>query len=148
MIDLKPACRGMVEVLGGVTDEQLTDPTPCHAFTVGDLMEGGSTRNLHGLRAWRVDLAAVKEHPVPVEVTPNVILSSTTWSPTTYGRSGSTWDDPVAWTGGANVPGSGSVQRDVGQDHAHRARRARLGHRPSHRSTLRPAPANSLQACC
>ncbi|MGY5130016.1 maleylpyruvate isomerase N-terminal domain-containing protein [Streptomyces nigrescens] len=38
MIDLKPACRQIIDVLAGVGDEQLTKPTPCTEYTVGDLI--------------------------------------------------------------------------------------------------------------
>lgn len=39
MIDLKPACRRMIDVLAGVTDDQLTSSSPCREYTVGDLID-------------------------------------------------------------------------------------------------------------
>jgi uncharacterized protein (TIGR03086 family) len=39
MIDLEPACRRMIDVLTSVVDEQLTSPTPCTEYTVGDLID-------------------------------------------------------------------------------------------------------------
>ncbi|GAA1989967.1 TIGR03086 family metal-binding protein [Amycolatopsis minnesotensis] len=38
MIDLKPACHRMADLLAGVTDDQLTGPTPCAEYTVADLV--------------------------------------------------------------------------------------------------------------
>lgn len=38
MIDLSPACRRTAEVLAGVTDEQLTAPTPCEDLCLDDLV--------------------------------------------------------------------------------------------------------------
>ncbi|WP_369199648.1 TIGR03086 family metal-binding protein [Streptomyces sp. PU-14G] len=39
MIDLKPACRRMTDVLAGVDDAQLNDPTPCTEYTVRGLID-------------------------------------------------------------------------------------------------------------
>ncbi|MCE7009819.1 TIGR03086 family metal-binding protein [Kibdelosporangium philippinense] len=38
MIDLKPACQAMADVLVRVTDSQFTNPTPCSEYTVADLI--------------------------------------------------------------------------------------------------------------
>jgi len=37
--DLGPATTTLAEVVAGVTDEQLTRPTPCPRYTVGDLLD-------------------------------------------------------------------------------------------------------------
>lgn len=39
MLDLGPAARQMASLLDGVTDEQLTAPTPCDEYTLGDLID-------------------------------------------------------------------------------------------------------------
>ncbi|MFF3488473.1 TIGR03086 family metal-binding protein [Streptomyces sp. NPDC002701] len=39
MIDLRPACRRMTDVLAGIRDDQLDGPTPCAEYTVRDLMD-------------------------------------------------------------------------------------------------------------
>jgi uncharacterized protein (TIGR03086 family) len=39
MIDLKPACARMIDLLAGVSDDQRTDPTPCSEFTVAELID-------------------------------------------------------------------------------------------------------------
>ncbi|RDH77379.1 TIGR03086 family protein [Mycolicibacterium moriokaense] len=38
MMDLSPACRRTAALLAGVTDEQLTLPTPCEKLSLGDLI--------------------------------------------------------------------------------------------------------------
>ncbi|MER5394881.1 TIGR03086 family metal-binding protein [Saccharopolyspora sp. NPDC002686] len=38
MIDLKPACEQLTELLAGITDEQLDRPTPCAEYAVRDLV--------------------------------------------------------------------------------------------------------------
>ena len=37
--DLGPAATNVARVLAGITDEQLTAPTPCPRYTVGDLLD-------------------------------------------------------------------------------------------------------------
>ena len=37
--DLGPAAANVARVLAGITDEQLTAPTPCPRYTVGDLLD-------------------------------------------------------------------------------------------------------------
>jgi len=39
MFDLGPAARQMVTLLDRVTDDQLTAPTPCEKYTLGDLID-------------------------------------------------------------------------------------------------------------
>jgi hypothetical protein len=38
VIDLSPACRRMIDVLAGITDDQLAGATPCDDFTFADLL--------------------------------------------------------------------------------------------------------------
>jgi uncharacterized protein (TIGR03086 family) len=46
MLDLEPAARQMASLLAGVTDDQLTAPTPCEEYALGDLIDhvGGLSR--------------------------------------------------------------------------------------------------------
>lgn len=38
-VDLEPATRRMADLISGVHDEQLDRPTPCPAYTLGDLLD-------------------------------------------------------------------------------------------------------------
>ncbi len=38
-LDLEPATRATADVVAGVRDDQLGDPTPCPTYTVGDLVD-------------------------------------------------------------------------------------------------------------
>jgi uncharacterized protein (TIGR03086 family) len=38
-LDLAPAARQMSQLVGGVHDDQLGDPTPCERYSVGDLLD-------------------------------------------------------------------------------------------------------------
>jgi uncharacterized protein (TIGR03086 family) len=39
MIDLEPACQTMIDLLTGISDDQLTHPTPCTEYTVANLVD-------------------------------------------------------------------------------------------------------------
>jgi hypothetical protein len=57
MLDLAPAAHTMVGLLGRVTDSQLTAPTPCPEYTLGDLID-----HISGL-SLAFTAAAKKEFP-------------------------------------------------------------------------------------
>lgn len=98
MIDLKPACHRMIDVLGGVADDQLTSASPCTEYTVGDLID-------------HVDVVsrgatALAHHRSELPGTDGAHLDPG-WrdSVTRHVRElGEAWDDPAAWRGGANGP--------------------------------------------
>jgi uncharacterized protein (TIGR03086 family) len=39
VVDLEPAARRMADLIGGVPDERLGGPTPCPAYSLGDLVD-------------------------------------------------------------------------------------------------------------
>lgn len=39
MLDLGPAAQRLADLLGAIPDEQLTAPTPCAKYTLGDLLD-------------------------------------------------------------------------------------------------------------
>lgn len=91
MIDLKPACHRMADLLARVTDDQLSGPTPCAEYTVADLVThvdgvaqgfaalargtGDEQAELTFADGWRGD---VRDHVRAL---------------------GEAWDDPAAWEG-------------------------------------------------
>ncbi|MCR3750503.1 TIGR03086 family metal-binding protein [Lentzea californiensis] len=100
MIDLKPACHRMAEVLHRVTDDQLTSSSPCAEYTVADLIDHvdlvsrGSaalarrdsgelpdTEDAHSSPGWRDSVA---QHVLAL---------------------GKAWDEPAAWQGRTDVGG-------------------------------------------
>ncbi len=50
MLDLGPAARQLASLLQGITDDQLTAPTPCDEITLGDLIDhiGGLSQAFTG----------------------------------------------------------------------------------------------------
>ncbi|MGW0686832.1 TIGR03086 family metal-binding protein [Streptomyces sp. NPDC002754] len=94
MIDLKPACDRMTDVLTGVSDEQLSLPTPCSEYSVRELIAhvDGAARAFTGF--------ARKEAPLPAE--PGDQRERTVKSVQALGDA---WDDPEAWRGETEGPG-------------------------------------------
>jgi len=95
----------MIKVLDGVTDGQLTDSSPCTLWTVGDVID-------------HVDQVALVFTALALQDT-NMLLSVATnpdaahlgsnWQENTSQHLltlGKSWDDPAAWWGSGNVPGS------------------------------------------
>jgi uncharacterized protein (TIGR03086 family) len=105
VIDLKPAGDRMIEVLTGVTDDQLTGSSPCTQYTVGDLVDHVDhlSRLFAALaRHDPVGLRGVGAGPDPVQLDPE-------WLDIVSGHVVAlveAWDDPAAWHGTNNMPGS------------------------------------------
>ena len=108
MIDLKPACAGMTEVLRGVADDQLGARTPCDEYTVADLIDHVDlvTRGATALALGDGGgLAGNGPEAVHLEPGWRDLLASRLES------LGAAWDDPDAWEGSGNVPGSDLANR-------------------------------------
>ncbi len=98
MIDLKPACEQMIEVVSGIANEQLVAPTPCIEYTVGDLIDHvdlvvlGATALALGRDLPEAGYSTLKPD------WQNIVIQHVR----TLGKA---WDDPAAWEGTGNVPG-------------------------------------------
>jgi uncharacterized protein (TIGR03086 family) len=97
--DLRSATARTAAVVAAVRDEQLTDPTPCPRYTVGDLLE-----HVGGLSA--AFTAAATKTPLPA-AGPDAPLGDATRLPDDWrtaipaalaGLAGA-WRDPGAWEG-------------------------------------------------
>lgn len=100
MIDLKPACHGMIGALAGVGDDQLTWSSPCTEYTVGDLVDHVDQVSLGA--------AALARHAAELPG-PGAVHLEPGWRDRVaphVREVGEAWDDPAAWEGSGNVPGS------------------------------------------
>jgi uncharacterized protein (TIGR03086 family) len=109
LIDLEPAARRLGDLIGGVPEELLDAPTPCPAYTVGDLVDhvGGAALAFTG--------AAVKDTGDATSQGPSGDASrlSDDWRtriPRHLAGLADAWRDPEAWTGmtkagGVDLPG-------------------------------------------
>jgi uncharacterized protein (TIGR03086 family) len=99
MIDLKPACKQMTELVSAIEYEQLAALTPCIEYTVGDLID-------------HVDLVVQGATALALgSQLPDAGYShlEPDWQDTVIQHVqalGKAWDDPAAWEGTGNVPGS------------------------------------------
>lgn len=94
----------MIAVLAGVTDSQLTSPSPCAEYTVGDLIDHVDQvcRGATALARRAAELPGTGIGPDAVHLGPG-------WrdSVARHVRElGEAWDDPAAWQGSGSVPGS------------------------------------------
>lgn len=108
-VDLEPAARRMVALIGGVSDEMLDRPTPCPDYRLGDLVE-----HVGGL-AMAFTMAATKDQGDAGPQGPSGDASrlAADWR-TTIPRDvvalAEAWREPDAWTGmtragGLDLPG-------------------------------------------
>ncbi|CDR18244.1 TIGR03086 family metal-binding protein [Streptomyces iranensis] len=101
MIDLKPVCRQMIDVLAGVSNEQLTSPTRCTEYTVHDLIlhVDGASQGFIGIARKDADTAAAEPSAANlgddwrVSIVENVRAL------------GDAWHDPAAWQGRTDAAG-------------------------------------------
>ncbi len=105
MIDLKPACQGLIRVLGGVGDDQLDAPTVCDDYSVGDLVDHVDLVARGSTALTRRDTEAM----AAAAIAPTAAHLGPDWRDRVsedlqvLGRA---WDDPEAWRGAGDVPGS------------------------------------------
>ncbi|WP_327732646.1 TIGR03086 family metal-binding protein [Streptomyces nojiriensis] len=116
--DLGPQARVVARLAAAVPDARLAGPTPCPAYTVGDLLG-----HLAGLAAAfrdaaRKDLGATTDTP-PGAAAPVLPARWREDLPRVLGELAGAWRDPAAWTGttragGVDLPGpvAGAVAAD------------------------------------
>jgi uncharacterized protein (TIGR03086 family) len=108
-VDLEPAARRLADLVSSVPDDMLDAPTPCPAYTLGDLVEhvGGAASAFTG--------AAAKDFGDATSQGPSGDASrlSDDWRsriPRDLAGLAEAWRDPAAWTGmtkagGVELPG-------------------------------------------
>jgi uncharacterized protein (TIGR03086 family) len=109
LVDLEPAARRLGDLVGDIPDELLDAPTPCPAYTLGDLVDhvGGAALAFTG--------AATKDRGDAPSQGPSGDASrlSDDWRtriPRDLAALADAWRDPDAWTGmtkagGVELPG-------------------------------------------
>ncbi|WP_092529317.1 TIGR03086 family metal-binding protein [Amycolatopsis arida] len=103
MIDLKPACHRMAEVLAGITDDQLTRPTPCTEYTVGDLIDHVDGAAVGFTAVARKEVGEQEDPPEPTAA--NLGPGWRDAARRHVRTLGEAWDDPAAWRGTATGAG-------------------------------------------
>jgi len=101
VIDLKPACEQMIELLGRVTDDQLPGPTPCDEYTLGALVDHVDQGSVRFAAVARRLEAGAGPDPSAERLGPG-------WRDSIaqdVRALGAAWDDPTAWEGSSDVGG-------------------------------------------
>jgi uncharacterized protein (TIGR03086 family) len=117
MLDLAPATRTLTDLVQGVRSDQLTNPTPCEAMSVGDLLDHVDGFSL-------AFAAAARKSPLPADAGTSVDAAhlGSDWQQRIPGRLAEladSWRDGTAWSGmtaagGVDLPGevAGAVALD------------------------------------
>jgi uncharacterized protein (TIGR03086 family) len=108
-VDLEPAARQMADLIAGVPDERMDSPTPCPAYTLGDLVEHVAGLTLAFTGAARKDTGGVTVQ----EGSGDASRLDPDWRtkiPRDLTALTGAWRDPDAWTGmtkagGVDLPG-------------------------------------------
>ncbi|MGH3343540.1 MAG: TIGR03086 family metal-binding protein [Carbonactinosporaceae bacterium] len=104
MVDLGPASRQMASLLEAVTDDQLTAPTPCDEYTLGDLIDHVSGLSQAFAAAAAKDLGpATSQAPAP-----EAARLGEDWRrriPEQLAALAAAWGKPAAWEGMTQVGG-------------------------------------------
>jgi uncharacterized protein (TIGR03086 family) len=112
-LDLGPAARRLGQLVALTTDDELGRPTPCPAYTVGDLIEhvGGMARAFAA--------AARKEGGPYAEPSP---AGDAAWLPADWrsrvpgdlAAAAAAWADPAAWAGITRIAGMDAAAEVIG----------------------------------
>jgi uncharacterized protein (TIGR03086 family) len=112
-LDFGPGARRLAELVGRITDDELAKPTPCPAYTLGDLID-----HVGGL-ALAFTAAVRKESGPYVEQAPSgqASLLEPGWRTRIAGdlqALASAWSEPGAWIGMTRIAGMDSPAEMVG----------------------------------
>jgi uncharacterized protein (TIGR03086 family) len=104
IVDLGPAAERLADLVAQVTDDELGKPTPCPAYTLGDLID-----HVGGL-ALAFTAAANKDRSEYVEQQPSgdAVRLGEDWRariPRDLGALAQAWREPRAWTGMTRIAG-------------------------------------------
>jgi uncharacterized protein (TIGR03086 family) len=107
-LDLEPATRRMADLIDGVPDDLLDGPTPCPAYTLGDLLD-----HVDGFALAFTAAARKASGTGPQEASGDASRLGDDWRtriPRNLDALACAWRDPAAWrgmtrAGGIDMPG-------------------------------------------
>jgi uncharacterized protein (TIGR03086 family) len=109
-IDLGPAAKQMASLLSNISDEMLRNPTPCPAYTLGDLVEHVGGLSLAFTAAAAKQLAGDETTQAPSGDASRLAPDWRVTIPRDLAALAAAWRAPDAWTGmtragGIDLPG-------------------------------------------
>jgi uncharacterized protein (TIGR03086 family) len=114
MVDLTPAAQRLADLVAGVSDGQLAGPTPCPAYTVGDLVEhvGGLARAFRA--AAEKDIASPYVNGAPAGDAARLEEGWRDRIPADLAALARAWADPDAWAGMTRIANMDAPAEAVG----------------------------------
>jgi uncharacterized protein (TIGR03086 family) len=112
-VDLEPAARRLGELVARVPDDQLTQPSPCPAYTAGDLIQHIGTLARAFTAAARKAGGPLVEGAQPGDAA----LLEPGWReqiPSDLLTLAAAWQEPGAWTGMTRIAGMDAPAEMVG----------------------------------
>ena len=113
IVDLGPAAQRLADLVARVTDDELGNPTPCPAYTVGDLVEHVGGLALAFTAAANKERSKYNEEPQPGSAE-RLGDDWRTRIPRDLANLAQAWRDPEAWTGMTRIAGGDSPAEVVG----------------------------------
>ncbi|MFI5754944.1 TIGR03086 family metal-binding protein [Streptomyces sp. NPDC051569] len=104
-LDFGPACREVAGLLDTITDDQLTEPTPCPAYTVADLLAHLTGLTVAFRDAARKDLGPTTDTPPSPAALPPLAADWREVLPRQLDGLAAAWRSPTAWEGDTRVGG-------------------------------------------
>jgi uncharacterized protein (TIGR03086 family) len=113
IVDLGPAARRLGELVAHTSDDELSRPTPCPAYTVGDLIEHVGVMALSFATAARKEGGPYAE-PLPAGDAARLRADWRSAIPRDLGAVATAWADPAAWSGLTRIAGSDAPAEIIG----------------------------------
>ena len=110
MIDMNPAAQRLARLVEGISDDQLSRPTPCPDYTVGDLLDHINSLSLAFVSAANKTNEVGKRPPMA-----DAARLGDDWRtriPPQLATMADAWRDPEAWNG-MTVIGGGDTPAEV-----------------------------------
>ena len=113
IVDLGPAAQRLADLVARVTDDELGNPTPCPAYTLGDLVEHVGGLALAFTAAANKERSKYNEEPQPGSAE-RLGDDWRTRIPRDLANLAQAWRAPEAWTGMTRIAGGDSPSSVVG----------------------------------
>lgn len=114
MVDLTPAAHRLADLVARVRDDELSEPTPCPAYTLGDLIEHVGGLALAFRAAAEKDTASPYVNGTPSGDAARLPAGWRERIPADLAALAQAWAKPDAWTGMTRIANQGAPAEMVG----------------------------------
>jgi uncharacterized protein (TIGR03086 family) len=114
IVDLGPAAQRLADLVARVTDDELGQPTPCPAYTLGDLIDHVGGLALAFTAAANKDIGSTDVNRAPSGDASRLGQDWRARIPRRLGPLAQAWREPGAWTGTTRIAGGDAPAAMVG----------------------------------